>query len=124
MQNDANLQTTSPVVQYALGMDVLLKKRSLNHLKKLHARKEPMSRGFQAMVAGWVSTLSDSEGEWVAPPSDLSLLGLSSRVDLESDSGAEADTEQSEEAVSKKAKSYLKRSRGVGTRWAGKMRQH
>ena len=82
IENDANLQTISPVVQYAQGMDVLLKNRSLNHLKKLHARKEPMSRGFQAMVAGWVSTLSDSEGEWVAPPSDMSRLCLPPRVGI------------------------------------------
>eukprot|EP00966_Prymnesium_polylepis_P072615 1685963-Prymnesium_polylepis.2 len=35
-----------------------------------------MSAGFIQLATQETSTLSDSEGEWVPPPSDLSLLGL------------------------------------------------
>ena len=69
----------------------------------------------------WPSLNSTSvRGRVGPPPSDLSALGLPPPADPGSDSGAEAD---SEEEVLHKAKTALKRQRGAGSRWNGRMRQ-
>ena len=121
VMNDSGLPTLPPRHGYALGMDVLLQNRSYNHIKKLLAKHEPMSVGMQNIAAGWVSTLSDSEGEWQAPRYDINLLGLPPRgaVEPESDSSGEADPEW---MGTLQAVADSSRPRAVGTRWQGLMR--
>ena len=112
----------APSMSYATGMDVLQRTRSLNHLKKMHARNLPMSAAFQQLTAGHVSSLSDSEGEWVPPEtSDLSLLRLPARgrVGAESDSGGEADDEDD---ASLRAAADVQRPRAEGSSWADRLR--
>ena len=120
--NDSFLLTLPPRCPFALGMDAILLARAKNHVKKLKARKEPMSDAFNTRADGHTSTLSESEGEWVPPPSNLSLLGLPPRgsVDPESDSGNEADSEA--EAYEQALTEPTKRPHGEGARWAGKFR--
>ena len=121
IHNDKNLQSLPSKMPYALGMDNLLRHRTYNHLKKLLAKKVPMSSGLAALATSWSLQLSDSEGEWVAPPSDLSILGLPPRAatDPELDSGDEADTE----AEAYRQRADTKRPRATGTRWEGKFRE-
>ena len=120
VHNDELLQTLPPRMLYVVGMDVLIRQRALNHLKKLRARGEVASGNFAAFVDPHISTLSASEGEWVAPPSDLQAVGfpVRSRASLDpgSDSGGEADHE------AEVAASNLKRARATGSRWEGRMR--
>ena len=120
--NDSFLLTLPPRCPFALGMDAILLARAKNHVKKLKARKEPMSDAFNTRADGHTSTLSESEGEWVPPPSNLSLLGLPPRgsVGPELDSGDEADTEAEE--YRRGLRETTKRPRGDGTRWSGKLR--
>ena len=121
--NDSKLITLPPILKYAVGMDVLLQTRAMNHLRKLRLLHFPMSDSFTVLVQKHVSTLSGSEGEWVAPPSDLSVLGLppGSSTDPVLDSGA--DELDAEEEASLLAAADRKRPRAVGTRWEGNFRQ-
>ena len=67
------------------------------------------------------STLSDSEGEWVAPRYDLDIPGLPhSSVEDGWDSGEDADTEGAAELV---AAADTSRRRAMGTKWEGTIRQ-
>ena len=66
--NDQNYQTLSPSFPLELGMDILLKERSLNHLKKIQQKGFPMSEQFTQLAGGHVSTAPQSEGEWDPPP--------------------------------------------------------
>ena len=119
--NDAGLTTTPASLRYATGMDEVIKLRSLNNLKKLHSRGTAMSMGLHNMAVGHQSSAPDSEGEWVPPPSELrTKVGLPPRDTSEqTDSGDEADTE---EEVELRAARDMKRPRGSGTRWRGKLR--
>ena len=116
LYNHQGATTMSPAMPYAQGMDVLLQTRARNHLKKLHSRKQPMAMAFQQLAAAHASTLSDSEGEWVAPTSDVSLMGplRSTSPGPGLDSGEEAD---SEDDKSRRAARDTKRPRGVGSRF-------
>ena len=116
--NDLGAMTLSPVVTYQTGMDVVLERRALNHLKRMRTRNLPMSTAFHDLAESWTSSLSDSEGEWVAPTSDLSQLGVPSR-ERGSPSGATPDKEE-EAALG--AVADTQRRRGEGTRWNGRMR--
>lgn len=120
VMNDMGLVTIPPKLKYQVGMDTLLKVRCLNHLIKLHARGESMSDEFQVLARGSQSSLTDSEGEWVAPPSEIPrLLGLPLRPGPDSDFSEESD---SEEAKAQAAATNSKRPRAVGSKWQGKMR--
>ena len=123
VMNDAGRQTLPPKMPYAVGMGRLLELRSRNHLIKLLSRHEPMSANFRLLAANSINSLSDSEGDWVAPPNDLTLLQLPPRgsVDPGLDSGEEADSEA--ENYGKSLKANVKRPRAVDTRWQGKFRQ-
>ena len=118
--NDLGLITIPPVIAFATGLDTLLIKRAKNHLNKLLSKHTAnMSLNFQAIVANNpLQDFPDSEGEWVAPAVDLSLLGLPFR---KYDSGEEADTED-EEDRSLRAAEDTKRPRAEGSRWSGRMR--
>jgi hypothetical protein len=121
--NDQNNLTISPVVKYATGMDVVLKTRALNHLKKMLAKHYAMSGAFTLLAGGFFSSLSDSEGEWVPPRSDLSLLGLPHPTTHKSasDSGADPDSEEDSKILN--AVKESKRHRAEGSdKWRGKLR--
>ena len=119
--NDHGLNAMSPVIAQALGLDVLLVRRAKNHLNKLQVKHGAnMSSKFQEIVSKFpLADFPDSEGEWVAPAVDLSLLGLPSR---NYDSGDEADTEDEEEDRNLRAMADTKRRRAESTRWSGRMR--
>ena len=90
---------------------------ALNHVKKLRQRNEAMSDSFIHISGLHESTLSDSEGEWVAPQYDLDIPGLPhSSVEDGWDSGEDADTELA-------AAADTSRRRAMGTKWEGTMRQ-
>jgi hypothetical protein len=93
--NDQKLQSLSPSFPLQLGVDALLKQRSLNHLKKIHAKDFAMSDSFAQLAGSHVSTAPMLEGEWEPPRSELSLLGLPPPAVLDPglDSGEEADSE-------------------------------
>ena len=119
--NDQGLLTLPPAMPYSLGMDVVQERRVRNSLKKMHSRNLPMSAAFKILATSWDGVAPDSDGEWVPPPSDLTLLGLPPRglMEIESDSGAEADTEEDAALM---AAADTKRPRGEGTHWSGRMR--
>jgi hypothetical protein len=73
--NDQNYQTLSPSFPLELGMDILLKERSLNHLKKIQQKGFPMSEQFTQLAGGHVSTAPQSEGEWDPPPLRVEFAG-------------------------------------------------
>ena len=120
--NDQNHLTLSPSMNFVLGMDTILKERCLDHLKKMRASKQPMSIAFEQLADARVSTLPESEGEWVPPPSDLAQLWLPSveSVVIESCSDEQSDAEEQQ---SLRAASDVARHRAEGTRWAARMRQ-
>lgn len=120
VHNDQFLQTLPPTMPYAVGMDRLIRQRALNHLKKLKSRNEAMCSGLSSIADAHTSNLSASEGEWVAPPSDLQAVGFPVRSSADSDSGAEADSEADQEA--RVAATKRKRARATGSRWEDRMR--
>ena len=123
VMNDQGLLTLPPVFQYVTGMDAVQKLRLMNHLKKMLARGGDMSLAFKQLVTPFVSSLPESEGEWVAPPSDLSALGLPDARRL-SDQGSESDPEgMAEQRASMLAVADASRHRAVGTRWHDRMRR-
>ena len=73
----------------------------------------------------FVSSLPESEGEWVPPPTDLTMLGLQggfSGMEVDSD-GSDSDpggTAEDQKAL--RAAADTSRPRGEGTRWRGRMR--
>ena len=120
VMNDASLLVPPRMMPYSVGMDAVLQRRCMNHLKRLQSRKESMSDAFGVLAGGWQSSLTDSEGEWVAPPSETrQLLGLPPPAGSESGSAEESD---GEEVAAQAAASNVERPRAVGTRWEGKMR--
>jgi hypothetical protein len=121
--DDFGLLTMPPKMAYAVGMDAILETRALNHVKRLLQRRAPMSDAFKKIAKRWhLMGWPDSEGEWVAPPSDLAPLQLPPRgnIDPEVESGDEADTEES--SREHRAARDFKRPRAKDTRWAGRMR--
>ena len=121
--NDTAFLTPPPRMTYAPGFSAVLRARMLNHLKKMHVRGISMSGAFVALAtAVQAGGLSDSEGEWVAPPVDLSALGLppAASIDPALDSGEEADEEADLELA---AAADQMRARGVGSKWSSKLRQ-
>ena len=76
--NDLNAITMPPHFTYATGMDEIFRKRTLAHLKELHAMEEPMSLAFAALAVeaeegdsgseeSWAESETESLG-WVSPP--------------------------------------------------------
>ena len=124
--NDLALLTLPPSIRFVVGQDMFQESRIKNHLKKMLAKNQKMSTAFQLLATQWPLGGELSDGEWVPPARDLSLLGLPPRGVLGPgwDSGDEADTEVEEEAEVARASAASKRPRGVGTRWNGRMRQH
>jgi hypothetical protein len=121
--NDLGLLTPPPLMPFAVGMDVLLETRAMNHLKKLKMRQCSMSPAFVTLASAWdYIDCPPSDGEWVPPPSDLGLLGLPPQVEFELDSGDKGDSE-AETAREHKAAMDFKRPRASNTRWAGRVRQ-
>ena len=95
-----------------------------NHLKKMRSHGLRMSIGFRDLAEEWASTLSDSEGEWVAPPlqpSELSLLGLpvGGQVD---DSESDEPEDTMEAAELRAAAENIQRPRAEDSRWGGRLR--
>jgi hypothetical protein len=100
-------------------MDMLLKNRCLNHLKKLQSRKENISTDFAILATAWQSTLTDSEGEWVEPQQEVArLLGI---VPHSADT-EEEESDEEEVNAQKRVSMKSKRRRAVGSRWEGTMR--
>ena len=127
--NDLALLTLPPNIRFVVGQDIFQESRIKNHLKKMLAKNQKMSTAFRLLATQWPLGgvgAEVSDGEWVPPARDLSLLGLPPRGVLGPgwDSGDEADTEVEEEAEVARASAASKRPRGVGTRWNGRMRQH
>jgi len=123
--NDQNLLTISPAMNYAHGMDLVLKERMLLHLKKMATRQMRMSLAFEMLVSQVTSVLVVSEGEWVPPPlSDMSLLGMPpvGNIDPAIDSGAESDLE---DQASVRAAAHTNRAcrAASSSKWAGRMRK-
>ena len=117
--NDQNSLTLPPAIGMAMGYDVVTKQRMTHHLKKLAARKHPMSPAFSLLAqTSFAEPLSESEGEWVAPISVLSVPGLPP-LDPDWDRDDEAD---SEETATLGAVADTRRPRGRDTRWDGKLR--
>ena len=120
--NDKNFLTPPASLKLAVGYHAVLKERMTKHLKKLLARKHPMSEAFKQLALTYFpEPLPESDGEWVAPPSQLSVPGLPPLVpgwDCVCDE--EADPE---EAARLAAVADVQRPRGVGTQWGGKLRQ-
>ena len=112
--NDAGRQTLPPKMPYAVGMDRLLEQRSRNHLIKLLSKQAPMSASFRLLAANSITSLSDSEGDWVAPPNDLTLLQL-----LPPRGSVDPGLDSEAEYYGKSLKAIVKRPRAVGTRWPG-----
>ena len=100
-------------------MDNFLLERASNHLKKLASKGEPMSTNFLNLARQHNSTNHDSEGEWVAPKSDLSALRVACDLGRESGSDESADEEERKQV---NAAADTQRPRGPGTRWDGKLR--
>ena len=124
--NDFGLQTLPPSMPYSLGMDVLLETRAKNHLRRMYLKRCPMSTAFKDLASAWdLSSFPDSDGEWVPPLSDISLLGLPPRAAIKVDSGDEGDSEAGADTSKEHtAAKDWKRPRGNNTRWAGKLRLH
>ena len=82
-----------------------------------------MSLGFEALAEAHQSSLSDSEGEWVPPLSDLSILGLPPRRKLGPSwaLGGEADREDDPDV---QAAADTSRPRAPGnSRWSANLRK-
>ena len=62
--NDLDAITMPPHFPYATGMDVIFKRRALDHVKALHARAASMSQAFVALAQGHQAGGSDSEEPW------------------------------------------------------------
>ena len=123
LHNDMDLPTLPPRMPYATGMDIVFRRRALNHLVKMRSRHLVMSTGFQTLADAHQSSISDSEGEWVPPLSDLSLLGLPPRQKLGPgwDSGDEADSEDDRDV---RASMDTSRPRAPGnSRWSATLRK-
>ena len=121
--NDSFLLTMPPKMPFALGMDNILTDRARNHVRKLKYMRGPMSFSFAYLVDGWpAGLLSDSDGEWVPPPSDLTLLGLPPPASVNPDSPSGDDADSEAESYKKKVKARRTRPRAAGTRWAGRFR--
>lgn len=98
--NDLNAITMPPHFVYATGMDEVFRKRSLAHLKELHALEVPMSAAFAALAVGaeegdsesgesWVESEPESLG-WGSPPR-RQRSGARRRHVSESDSDSASD---------------------------------
>jgi hypothetical protein len=66
--NDQNLLTMSPVIQSAVGMDVVLQARARDHLTKMFSKHLTMSQAFRTLALTHQTAAPESEGEWVPPP--------------------------------------------------------
>ena len=121
--NDQNHLTPPPKLKYAVGMDVVLKARAIKHLKKMYSLGLPLGDGLRAIAMNSQAQLTDSEGEWVPPESDLWPFGLHQRVgsDRGSPSGSPGNKD---EAASLRAAADTARPRGEGTHWTGKLRKY